>query len=484
MESTYLYYGKYHADNAGPYQMAVAYFFVIFCCYAISMIRIVMHSGKYFKQGFKFNELNSHQYFDLVFCYWDFSISSKDSVQIKQQSFFKDAKTALDTDQRQQEESERTTFKKIKLYSTRIFAWTLWATTTVFFLLLIGYLYIEGTEGSHEECPSFNFTFEDLSSLAVCYILEYLTTIAITLGNLILPMIFSALSNFEEYDEKSRLMYDLIRNITIRLTGLVVIISGHINSNSCEYWEQDDMVACDNREFANATCARRMCWETSAGIEFYRLTVFDLLTQIFIILTIDLIRSQCINKFGIPKHVLDIVYSQAICWMGLFFSPLISLITFIKLFLLFYIRMAYIKYFCVPSKTFYEASKTTSLLNLFLLVSFGVSFIPMAYILGGMQPSNACGPFSTSSDEDYYTGVVWSLIEDWSSTSGKEFFISISKISVLMTASAAMMLLNYFTFLSYSANKEYNSRIQNQLKDSNEDERKFTAILDQQRQET
>ena len=84
MESTYLYYGKYHADNAGPYQMAVAYFFVIFCCYAISMIRIVMHSGKYFKQGFKFNELNSHQYFDLVFCYWDFSISSKDSVQIKQ----------------------------------------------------------------------------------------------------------------------------------------------------------------------------------------------------------------------------------------------------------------------------------------------------------------------------------------------------------------------------------------------------------------
>ena len=97
--------------------------------------------------------------------------------------------------------------------------------------------------------------------------------------------------------------------------------------------------------------------------------------------------------------------------MGLFFSPLISLITFIKLFLLFYIRMAYIKHFCVPSKTFYEASKTTSLLNLFLLVSFGVSFIPMAYILGGMQPSNACGPFSTSSDEDYYTGVVWSLIE-------------------------------------------------------------------------
>ena len=33
-------------------------------------------------------------------------------------------------------------------------------------------------------------------------------------------------------------------------------------------------------------------------------------------------------EFSIPKHTLDIIYSQTICWMGLFFSPLISLITF------------------------------------------------------------------------------------------------------------------------------------------------------------
>ena len=27
-------------------------------------------------------------------------------------------------------------------------------------------------------------------------------------------------------------------------------------------------------------CLRRLCWETSAGVEFYRLTVLDLLTQV------------------------------------------------------------------------------------------------------------------------------------------------------------------------------------------------------------
>ena len=82
MESTYLYYGKYNYDNAGSYQMAVAYFFVIFCCFAISLIRLVMHTAKYFKQGFKFNELNSSQYFDLVFCSWDHSITSEKSVKL------------------------------------------------------------------------------------------------------------------------------------------------------------------------------------------------------------------------------------------------------------------------------------------------------------------------------------------------------------------------------------------------------------------
>ena len=82
MESTYLYYGKYNYDNAGSYQMAVAYFFVIFCCFSISLIRLVMHTAKYFKQGFKFNELNSSQYFDLVFCSWDHSINSEKSVRL------------------------------------------------------------------------------------------------------------------------------------------------------------------------------------------------------------------------------------------------------------------------------------------------------------------------------------------------------------------------------------------------------------------
>ena len=188
-----------------------------------------------------------------------------------------------------------------------------------------------------------------------------------------------------------------------------------------------------------------------------------------------LTRVQCFDKieFSISKHTLDIIYryvnvylisiylsmehfslyiSQTVCWMGLFFAPLLSLITFIKLLLIFYIRLSYLKRICKPAKQFYEASRTSSLLNLFLLISFAFSFIPLGYILGEMQPSNACGPFRSTNDFNYYTGVVWNLIEvrkkltkyicsniffqDWSSTTGKDFFLFISQTSVLISTTA------------------------------------------------
>ena len=50
------------------------------------------------------------------------------------------------------------------------------------------------------------------------------------------------------------------------------------------------------------------------------------------------------------------VRSQTICWMGLFFAPLLSMITFIKMLLLFYIRLSYLKNLCQPTKTFYEVN--------------------------------------------------------------------------------------------------------------------------------
>ena len=46
--------------------------------------------------------------------------------------------------------------------------------------------------------------------------------------------------------------------------------------------------------------------------------------------------------FDVTKHVLDIVYSQTICWLAMFYAPLIVVITLLKSFVIFYIRLFYV----------------------------------------------------------------------------------------------------------------------------------------------
>ena len=68
-------------------------------------------SAKSFKQNFKWNEFNTTQYFNLVFCYWDFSVDSEESVKIKHSGFVMEAKTSLVTDEEQRAKSNMRTSK-------------------------------------------------------------------------------------------------------------------------------------------------------------------------------------------------------------------------------------------------------------------------------------------------------------------------------------------------------------------------------------
>ena len=52
----------------------------------------------------------------------------------------------------------------------------------------------------------------------------------------------------------------------------------------------------------------------------------------------------CVINFNVTKHVLDIVYSQTICWLTLFYAPLITVVTLLKLLMLYYLRIFYVNY--------------------------------------------------------------------------------------------------------------------------------------------
>ena len=146
-------------------------------------------------------------------------------------AFNNEVRTALDTDKRQREESSRSTLQKIGLYLKRTIIWIIVLTLIFFFVILILYLYNNVQEMSNKDCGLEAKSWEEVESVALCYLKQYATTIAITLGNLLLPSCFYYLSLLEQYDPKHQLMVDLIRNIVTRLMGLMVIIGGHIQTN-------------------------------------------------------------------------------------------------------------------------------------------------------------------------------------------------------------------------------------------------------------
>ena len=68
-------------------------------------------------------------------------------------------------------------------------------------------------------------------------------------------------------------------------------------------------------------------------------------------------------QFDISKHLLDIVYSQTICWFALFFAPLISAVTMLKMFLIFYLRLFFVKKVSIKAFVFYHNIKILLLPN-------------------------------------------------------------------------------------------------------------------------
>ena len=146
MEDTALYYGGYRQDNIGSYQTAVAYFFAIFSCLCLSLLLIVRSSAQSFRRNFKWNQFNSSQYFDLVFCSWDFSLDSRDSVHIKQLGLVNEVKTALSTDKIQEKEENMTTAQSVLLSLKRLVAWLFVFSVYGGYGFLIFYVYGEERE--------------------------------------------------------------------------------------------------------------------------------------------------------------------------------------------------------------------------------------------------------------------------------------------------------------------------------------------------
>ncbi|XP_036803894.1 transmembrane channel-like protein 7 isoform X2 [Oncorhynchus mykiss] len=328
------------------------------------------------------NRYNIHMSYK-VFCGWDFCIQDPEVADLKLSFIRNELKLYLEEERFQQREARRTLGQWAHLYSLR-------GLLHLLVLVLLGgafcLIYYATMASKAERSGDY---------LILRLLLHYLPPIVITLVNFFLPHVFRHISSFEDYSLTTQVNATLVRSIFLKLASLGMYLFFLFKNSQQE------------------------CWENQFGKEMYKLSVFDFLAcfcnTFFIVYPrkwfVDRYPSSWLARlsgkqhFLIPFNVLDLVYSQTVTWVGLFYCPMLPFIETVKLMAVFYIKKLTVLQCCVPAQRMFRASSSSVLFHFMLLLGLIMAVITLGSNLHQFEPSSSCGPFVGSATVFNVTAV-------------------------------------------------------------------------------
>lgn len=292
---------------------------------------------------------------------------------------------------------------------------------------------------------------------------EFLPYLAIVLLNLLVPLIFNYLVKFEQYSPVFVIKVSLMRTVFLRLSSLMVLLSRFYYLISKNLGTQE----CYNNDKGTPPC-----WETFVGQQFYKLFITDFATHCFVTFFINFPRALIARHFSsrfakfigeqefeLSKHVLDIVYTQTLCWLGTFYAPFLPLIASILNFFMFYVK----KFACLnnskPSVMLYRASRSNSLFMFILLVSYTIAVVPVVYAIAEIIPSRTCGPFR--GNDSVWDTAIGAFLRMPLFIQNIIFFVGSASFAVPFFITLVLFL--YYYYAVSAANKKFVELLRNQL---------------------
>ncbi|KAJ8318539.1 hypothetical protein KUTeg_003630 [Tegillarca granosa] len=253
-------------------------------------------------------------YCNKVFGGWDFALKEAEAAKLKNKSIYKDLVADLAEQKFRLTQKHKTRGQKCGLYTVR------------FFINLLVLILLAGAGAAIYFAQNFATTFANSDTSGydnfVVLLVGFLPSLTITALNAALPLLFGILVEFERYRPAFKIKITLARSVFLRLASLAVLIVTIYNNMTCV----DKETTCNTGQ---NSCVSLKCWETFVGQSFYKLVVMDFLVHLAVTLIYELprklITTKCtcglLNKLGpaefdIPKNVLDLVYTQTLCWIG------------------------------------------------------------------------------------------------------------------------------------------------------------------------
>ncbi|XP_054636869.1 transmembrane channel-like protein 7 isoform X3 [Dunckerocampus dactyliophorus] len=148
------------------------------------------------------------------------------------------------------------------------------------------------------------------------------------------------------------------------------------------------------------------CWETRVGQEMYKLTLFDLIVTVAVLVLVEFPRRMLVDnwsnkaaqwlgrqEFVVSANVLGLVYGQTVVWAGALFCPLLPVINTVKFVILFYCKKITLFHNCRPALRTFRSTTSTFVFLVVLLFGWAMATLVLIYSVAEIQPSMGCGPF-------------------------------------------------------------------------------------------
>ncbi|XP_062847650.1 transmembrane channel-like protein 7 [Trichomycterus rosablanca] len=403
MEYSYLFYGFYNNTEimsvGFSYNIPLAYlltaaFYFLFC-----LVCIIVRMGGLARVVIGMDKGRFGGYSALIFTGWDHGIEGDRAIKMKQNNLRYQLQVDLEEERIKQKNASLTLSQALALYSLRVFL------SLVVLALIVGAFF--GIAAATQYSQS-----EQRTGI-VGLLLEYLPSIVITAINFVVPFLCDQIALLEKYSPSTTVILALLRAVFLRLVSLAVLLY--------TLWKQ---ITCNGNTNTHdcSTCSynytKYQCWETRVGQEMYKLTLFDFLITIAVMILVEFPRRLVVDhcscklvqlvgrqEFVVASNVLALVYSQTVVWSGALFCPILPFINTIKFIIIFYCKKVTLFQNCRPAlKTF---RSTTSNFFFFLVLLFGwiLSSVVLIYSVANIHPSYGCGPFRFSSS-------MWSIVPD------------------------------------------------------------------------
>ncbi|XP_008196552.1 transmembrane channel-like protein 7 isoform X1 [Tribolium castaneum] len=362
-DDTVLYYGHYTNHTIQLisfllFDVPVAYFTLIVVLYLISFVILAVSVAQSYRRTFIETKGGLQNVFaNRIFCGWDYSIATKEAAHLKSLAIFNELKELLNEERRYDE--DRTCIYKFWTCSTQIVA-NILILVIIFGVGWLTWVLLD------------NYGQEDNAKVLI-------TTIVINVILMVLPSVFHYVATYEDYANPRTALY--ITLIRTYLLGSVII--GTVLS----FW----LINSGNTD----------CWENHLGAEIYRFVLFDFIFSVVLTTVIDsayfgtlfFLGRDPKTEFNVAKHTLQIIFNQALFWVGFLYSPILPVIVALKMFIIWYVREGCVRKFCKPPARIWRAAQTQTWFMMMVFVGILLVIAAHGYTLKSVPPSS-CGPFN------------------------------------------------------------------------------------------